>query len=381
MYDLDQYGAMIVDRTRTSAYMRAIARAVRPGDVVVDLGCGPGLLALLACRAGAKRVYAIEGNESVAFARELAAANGYAERIAILHGSSRRMELPERANVIVSDLRGVLPLLGDAIASIDDARERFLAPGGVMIPASDRLRAALADAVEFYAQIISPWKDSLDDVRLSPLRERALNTTYSVRFDAQKMLSEAQEWGRFDYPSGARGRAGAKLRFAALRDGTVHGICLWFDTVLFQEIGYSSAPAAPGAPETVYGQLFLPWLEPVKVAAGQEILVDLHADPVGDGYIWRWNTTIPGAANARTLQQSTMEGAPFSQELLRRRATEFVPKASPFGQAEAWVLQSMNGTTSLQEIADGAAARFPKVFRNSQEALQAVSRLSDEFAL
>jgi protein arginine N-methyltransferase 1 len=378
MYDLEQYGAMIADRPRTCAYVEAIMRAVKPGDVVVDIGCGPGLFTLLACRAGAKRVYAIESNESVAFTRELAAANGYAGRIEILHGFSRQMSIPERANVIVSDIRGVLPLLGDAIASIEDARQRFLAPGGALIPAVDKLWAALASVPEYYEQIVSPWQDSLDGVRLSPMRERSLNSTYSVNFDGGKLTSQAQEWGRFDYQSGAQGRAAAKLQFRVLRNGVAHGICLWFETTLFQDIGYSSAP---GQLNTVYGQLFLPWLEPVKVEADQEILVDLHADPVGDSYIWRWDTTIPGKENARTFRQSMMEGARFSPEVLRRRATEFVPKASPIGEAESWVLQSMNGTTSLQEIADGAAARFPKVFRNSQEALQLVSRLSDEFAL
>jgi type I protein arginine methyltransferase len=378
MYDLEQYGAMIADRPRTCAYVEAILKAVKPGDVVVDIGCGPGLFTLLACRAGAKRVYAIESNESVAFARELAAANGYTSRIEILHGFSRQLSIPERANVIVSDIRGVLPLLGDAIASIEDARLRFLAPDGALIPAVDKLWAALASVPEFYEQIVSPWQDSLDGVRLSPMRERALNSTYSVNFDGGKLTSQAQEWGRFDYQSGAQGRAAAKLQFRALRKGVAHGICLWFETMLFQDIGYSSAP---GQLNTVYGQLFLPWLEPVQVVAGGEILVDLHANPVGDSYIWRWDTTIPGQEGPRTFRQSMMEGARFSPEVLRRRATEFVPKVSPHGEAESWVLQSMNGATSLQEIADGAAARFPKVFRNSQEALQLVSRLSDEFAL
>jgi protein arginine N-methyltransferase 1 len=110
MYELDDYGAMIADRVRTNAYAGAIMRAVKPGDVVLEIGCGPGLFSLLACRAGAKRVYAMESNASVAFARELVVANGYAERIEILHGSSRQLDLPERANVILSDIRGVLPL-------------------------------------------------------------------------------------------------------------------------------------------------------------------------------------------------------------------------------------------------------------------------------
>jgi type I protein arginine methyltransferase len=380
MYELDDYGAMIADRVRTNAYAEAVARAVKPGDVVLEIGCGPGLFSLLACRAGAKRVYAMESNASVAFARELVVANGCAERIEILHGSSRQLSLPDRANVILSDIRGVLPLLTDGITSLEDARQRFLAPGGVMIPGVDRLFAALASVPEYYEQIISPWQDSFDGVRLSPMLKRALNSTCSVSFDETKLISAPLEWGSLDYRRGVQGRVGAELRFRALRDDLVHGVCLWFETTLFEEFGYSTGH---GHPNNVYGQLFLPWLEPVSLKAGEEVLVELHADPVGGNYIWRWGARFSGKNQeaGQTFSQSMLDGARFSPDVLRRRSTEFVPKTSPLGQAESWVLQAMDGTKSLQAIADATVAKFPGCFRNSQEALELVSALSDKFAL
>jgi protein arginine N-methyltransferase 1 len=380
MYDLADYGAMIADRLRTEAYAQAIARAVKPGAVVMEIGCGPGLFSLLACRAGARRVYAMESNESVAFARELVAANGYSDRIEILHGASRRLNFSERADVIISDIRGVLPLLSDAITSLEDARQRFLAPGGVMIPASDTLHAALASVAEFYAQIISPWPDLFDGVRLSLMRERALNSTCSVSFEASMLISAPQEWGRLDYQRGTQKRYAAELRLQASRSGLAHGICLWFETTLFEDLGYSTGP---GHPDNVYGQLFLPWREPVNLEAGEEVLVELHADPVGGVYIWRWSARFPAKNQVagRVFSQSMLDGARFSPEALRRRSMEFAPKISALGQAESWVLQAMDGSKSLREIADAAAARFPEVFRDSQEALEVVCTLSDKFAL
>src|SRR5437899_7965145 len=175
MYDLADYGAMLAHHARTDAYAKAIARAVKPGDVVVEIGCGPGLFSLLACRAGARRVYAIESSDSVAFARELVAANGCNGQIEILRGSSRQLNLPERANVIVSDIRGTLPLLAGSVDSIEDARTRFLATGGVMIPGRDILCAALASVPEYYAGLLSPWEESGNGIRLSPMIERVLN--------------------------------------------------------------------------------------------------------------------------------------------------------------------------------------------------------------
>src|SRR5579863_3225377 len=153
MYTLEEFGQMVGDKPRMDAYMEAISRTVRPGDVVVDLGCGVGVFALLACRAGAKKVYAIEGSEIILWGKQLAAANGFSERIEFLRGDSRQMELPERANVIVSDVRGSLPLYGEAVDSIADARRRFLAPGGIQIPESDALFAAIVEAGKSYDAI------------------------------------------------------------------------------------------------------------------------------------------------------------------------------------------------------------------------------------
>jgi PRMT5 arginine-N-methyltransferase/ribosomal protein L11 methyltransferase PrmA len=380
MYDLADYGAMLAHRARTDAYAKAIARAVKPGDVVVEIGCGPALFSLLACRAGAKRVYAIESNESVAFARELVAANSCSAQVDILHGSSTQLSLPERANVILSDIRGTLPLVAGCVDSIEDARTRLLAPGGVMIPDRDVLCAALASVPEYYASLLAPWEDSGNGVRLSPMIERVLNCTYAVAFEAEKLMSNAVEWCELDYRAGARARAAATVRLQAARDGVAHGVCLWFRTTLFEDIGYSTAP---GQPDNVYGQLFLPWREPVELTAGEEVTVDLHADLVGGNYIWRWESRFaPGNGQpGRVFTQSTLESAAFSAEGLRRRSAGFVPKLSESAAAECWVMQSMNGERSVQEIAAEAAQRFPAVFRNSQEAFQAVSRLADKFAL
>jgi SAM-dependent methyltransferase len=380
MYDLADYGAMLAHRARTEAYTKAIERAVKPGLVVAEIGCGPGLFSLLACRAGARRVYAIESSESVAFARELVAANGCRDRVEVLHGSSRSLNLPERVDVIISDIRGILPFLGDGIASIEDARKRFLAPGGVMIPGRDVLCAALVSVPEYYASLVSPWGVSREGVCLSPMIERALNSTYAVAFDTEKLVSGAIEWCELDYCAGAKARSAATVGLRAKRDAVAHGVCLWFRTILFEDIGYSTAP---GQPDNVYGQLFLPWREPVELKTGQEVTVDLYADLVAGTYVWRWGSRF-GAADGqphRMFSQSALESAAFSPEGLRRRSVGFVPKLSEYAAAEAWVMQSMNGERSVGEIATEAAQRFPSVFRNPQEAFQVVSRLADKFAL
>ena len=65
---IDAHRQFLEDAVRLDAFSRAIAEVVRPGHVVVDLGSGTGVLGLLACRAGASRVYSVDQTGMAAFA-------------------------------------------------------------------------------------------------------------------------------------------------------------------------------------------------------------------------------------------------------------------------------------------------------------------------
>jgi protein arginine N-methyltransferase 1 len=379
MYNLEEFGQMIADKPRIEAYIKAISRAVRPGDVVVDIGCGVGVFALLACRAGARKVYAIEGSEIILWGKQLAAANGFSDRIEFLRADSRQIQLPERANVLVSDVRGSLPLYGEAIESIEDARLRFLIPGGIQIPQVDTLYAAIVESEKTYEEIASPWRQKVNGVDLSCVMPTLLNATYYVKVNPETLLTKAEEWCRLEHSAGPGKRAAAKLRFKARRKGMGHGIALWFDTQLFEEICFSSGPSVA---DTVYGRFFLPWLKPVQLEEGEEIDVELHADLVGGAYIWRWETKFRGKAGRpeSCFRQSTFESAQYSYEALRRRASGYVPSLTELGKAQRWMLQAVDGKSSLEEIARAAMGQFPKVFRNLDEAIRTAAELSENFS-
>jgi protein arginine N-methyltransferase 1 len=379
MYSLHNYGTMIADQQRFRAYGQAVGSAVHPGDAVVEIGCGPGVFAMLACKAGARKVYAIELADIAQCAHELAVSNGFGDRVEIIQSDSRRVELPERVDVIVSDIRGVLPLFDHAIASIEDARQRFLAPRGVLIPHRDLLKAALVDATEYYCRLMAPWQTTVPGVDLSGALAFILNTNYGVQFKSEQLLTDALSWGVLDYMKGAETSASAELHFEAIKPGIAHGICVWFEAELFDGVGYSTAP---GAVNSVYGQMFFPWLAAVPIQQGQEVHIRLEADLVGDDYVWQWETKI--SANRlgpeRHFRQSTLQGAVLSPESLRRRAADFVPQLSDSGKADRWLLQAIDGKASLQEIAQAAAQRFPKIFPRWEDALRRAADLAAEFS-
>ena len=104
-YDVPSYGQMMMDRVRTGAYCQALALAVKPEDVVVDLGAGAGIFTLHACRLGARLVHAIEPNDVIQVAREVVHANGFSQRVTFHQAMSFQIELPEPCDVLVTDPR------------------------------------------------------------------------------------------------------------------------------------------------------------------------------------------------------------------------------------------------------------------------------------
>jgi protein arginine N-methyltransferase 1 len=102
------YCKYLTDEVRLSAYQRPINATVRPGDVVLDLGSGTGILGLFACRAGAAYVYSIEVSSIIGLAREICRVNGFLDRVTYMRGLSTELELSRKADVVVADEIGNL---------------------------------------------------------------------------------------------------------------------------------------------------------------------------------------------------------------------------------------------------------------------------------
>ena len=132
--EFEVHRTMICDRVRTEAFWRAIDSVVRPGNIVLDVGAGSGILSVFAAWAGAGRVYAVERTSVAVLAQELAAANGVAEIVQVIHGDVMDVELPEPVDVIVSEWLGGFGIDEGMLAPVIVARDRWLKPGGVMIP-------------------------------------------------------------------------------------------------------------------------------------------------------------------------------------------------------------------------------------------------------
>ena len=375
MYSVGDYGWMLADLGRTQAYAAALRQAVRPGCVVAEIGTGPGYFAMLACHFGARRVYAMEVADVIEVARQIIGQNGYAETIQLIPSKSTAVELPERADVIISDLHGVLPLCEDAVPSIIHARERLLRPGGRLIPRREIMWAGIVESQAAYDRLVPRPENLHADFDLGLVRRMAANSWGGVHLKQNDILAPPQVWATLDYETVTDAGCSGRVDFEVWRQGTAHGIALWFDSELCEDVGFSNCP---GGAEHIYGQGFFPFEEPVTAGPGTRITVQLRAVYAASEYVWCWDTTVADNTSRimKSFKQSTLFGDAIAPHTLRKCADGFVPTLNDDGVTEQFVLGLMDGNQSLREIAATVCERFPRRFGTFQQSLDWVSERS-----
>lgn len=379
MYSTASYGRMVADRVRMEAYHAALAAVVRPGAVVVDLGTGTGVMACLAARLGAAHVYAVEPSDAIQVAREVAAANGLAERITFLQCLGSEVRLPAPADAVVSDLRGILPLLGHNLQALADARARLLRPGGALIPLRDRIHAAPVEAPARWAGCVAPSDADAFGLDVEPARRHAADGWYQVHLEPGQLLAGARPGPVVDYLAPPVDDVAATFEWTVERDGQGHGIAAWFDAELAPGIGFSNAP---GAPPAVYGQALFPWPRPVALRLGDRVRVALRAHLAGENWMWEWRSVVEGADGGETarFRQSTLRDVLPSLARLRRGVPGHVPLPGPDAEVLREVLARMDGRRTVRDIAAEVAALFPDAFAGADAALERVALLSREWS-
>ncbi len=379
MYSIADFGRMIANRERMEPYVQALRAAVRPGMVVADIGAGTGIFSFIACQLGARRVYAIEPNGAIAAARSAAAALGHAGRIEFIERMSTAVALPEKADLIVSDIRGALPFFQRSIPSLIDARRRLLAPGGAMIPLRDTVWAALAHAPAIHRKHIGVWTDNVAGVPMPGIARMAANAWHRARFETRDLRSAAVRCAEIEYMREERSRFEWEIELTCAEEGEVHGLALWFDAEAAPGILYSNGP---GEPELVYGQGYFPWLEPVRLRVGDRVFARMAAWSGDEDFDWLWSTRIAssdGREIAKFQQGTWLANLPLGKALVRRDAA-FVPCPNEAAALDRYVLSAIDGSSSLRDIADRVRQDFPGRFGSWEDALSHVGAISSVYS-
>lgn len=377
MYDrtnadtLDYHGSMLMDSERIDAFRRAIDQVVRPGDVVLDIGCGTGILSLFACRAGAGHVYAVEQGPIIEIARRVCHDNGYQERVTFFENWSARIDLSRRADVLLTETIGNAAFDEGILGWVIDARKRLVVEGGRVIPCAVELWAAPVQ-VDPFPQALAGWRDPLLPFDFSVGYGLASNNLHPVQLEVAELLGESACLSRVDLGGEIRDEIEADASFVVSRAGRLHGVGLWFLAELAPGIILSNAPPNP-APSWVH------WLLPAQrrrtVTAGDRI--DLHLRISENGCHWSWSFG-GGSAESEIHPQTTRRGQLTSLRPLSA-GSEMTPKRTQAAQVDLFILQAMDGRTSMEEIVHKVGVQFPDFLGGPEAARARVLELCDTY--
>jgi len=329
---------MLADPQRMDAYERAIRALVRPGDVVLDLGAGTGILAMLAARAGAARVHAVESMPVARLAVELVRQNGLAGQISVHEADALTLPPFEPVDLVVSDCLGCF-YLDDGMLPAVAAAGAWLKPGGRFCPARISLWVAPVGGFGFAA--IDDWGDRYYGLDFGPARGQALATDYRCDLRPEHLLAVPALFAESLPPNG-EAPSGLELSFT-LTAGRLRGFCGWFEAELAPGVTLTNAPGT----ETHWGQHYFP-LPEIDVAAGERVALRLdvrepewryEADIGGERYRW----TSAGEPGRGSEPRERPADARAEIDALNERAAaayaadRFAEAVAGWEQAAAWL--------------------------------------------
>ena len=370
---LEEHRHYLADEARLRKYAAAIAHGVQPGDVVIDLGAGTGILGLLALRAGARRVYAIDASPALTLARAVVAGNGLADRVVFIRERSTRAQLPELADVVVADQLGAFGYGAGVLEYFADARARLLKRSGRIIPSTLTFLVAPVQSRACRARA-GWWNRSVAGFSLAAVEEIAGATSHAVNIGPEDLVAPAVSGATLPCDENP-----PVLRIAAsttaTRDAAIDGVGAWFEADLGGGIMMTNSPTARDRIDRE--QLFYPFPQPVAARPGDRVDISLTIRP-GE-MVSQWSVTVRDASDTvrDSRTNSSLAGLLVGAADLARSHPAVHPVLSEWGRARQLVLELCDGTRSVQAIEDAVALRFPDLFRDHNAASRFVAESLD----
>lgn len=347
MSNLGYYVSLLEDQRRIAFFARAIEAVVRPGDHVVEVGSGLGTYALLAARAGARIVSAIDRDPvAMALAREIGVERISGGRVRLIEAPAEQVTLDEPADVVIFEDFGSFIVRPGLRRVFRHVKERLARPGARWVPPEIEVVLAPEDYPLRTLDPARPGALPFPSDSIAILRKRALNDPTMVDFKPEWMVAPGVAAGSVRMS----GDLPARLTFAAAtraaRDAEIRGLTAWMRV--------HGAPGevldnSPAEPRPSWRVQILPFEEPVRVARGESIDLWLEAvhGPGPDAVLLRWGARTPAGAR----ESSSTNALPGDLPTLLRGSPEHVPVAVPSSATVSRILAEVDGSNTVAEIA------------------------------
>jgi len=272
---------MLKDSVRTESYRRAImAPGICKDKVVLDVGCGTGILSMFAVKAGAKHVYAIECAAIIDQAREIVRANGMEDKITLIRGKVEEVEVPEKVDVLISEWMGYFLMYESMLSSVIYARDKWLKPDGIVLPDKCTLYINAIEDADYRAAKID-WWGNVYGFNMSCIGEIALSEPLVDTVESRQVVTNDSVLKVYDIAHATKEDAmvmeDAPFTLVAQREDDIHAFVTFFDVQFTQSrVRFSTSPACK---YTHWKQAVLYLRNSLTMRAGEQINGTLSCRP------------------------------------------------------------------------------------------------------
>ena len=288
--DVAMHKVMLQDVVRTDAYNKSINEVVRPEHSVLDFGCGTGVLAMFAARAGARKVIAVDRSPIVKTAKEIAAQNNL-DNIDFYHADHQSLHVGEKIDVIVSEWMGHCLFYEAMLEPLLAIRDRYLAQDGVMIPAEVSLHVGLV-CDEDLLDDLSFLKGQPYGIDFSPIAHVPFQQTDLVTLEPDSILESTAHLGSLNMQTISK--ADTPRVFSGTikpsRKAEIFALCGWFSSILSPGV---TVGTGPNDMPTHWDQILFPLPEHFTVEPSRELTITISplTEQVGKEQFWSWSIT------------------------------------------------------------------------------------------
>ncbi|CAD5123303.1 DgyrCDS11660 [Dimorphilus gyrociliatus] len=294
--NLEVHRLMLADKSRMDAYQSFINEnaALFSGKIVMDVGSGLGILSLFCAKAGAKKVYAVEGSEMAKMCETIIKDNNFSDTIQVIHKAVEDIQVSdiEKVDIIVSEWMGFYLLHESMLHSVLFARDTFLKDDGLIVPRIANIYLSPVELRDFKSKF--DFWNNVYGFDFSSAGEAERNTTFGQaqieNIKAQDLLAEEQLVLSIDLKAATEEDLESIIgtfKFTFKKYGVIHGFALWFDCIFTDgenEETEVTLDTSPNSESTHWKQTIIPVPEAFLVEENGEVNCKLYLKRDGRSY-------------------------------------------------------------------------------------------------
>jgi predicted RNA methylase len=274
---------MLKDEVRTKTYQAAILQNPHlfKDKVVMDVGCGTGILSMFAVQAGAKHVYAVDCSSIIEQAKQIIAKNGFETSITLIRGKVEEIELPvPQVDIIISEWMGYCLLYESMLDTVLYARDKWLVPNGIIFPDKAVMYVCALEDAQVKNERIDFW-DNVYGFDMTAIKDVAIREPVVDVVDSRAIVTDAVPILKLDILTCTTDDLAFTSPFAleAQRNDYIHGLVVYFEcafTQVHKPIGFTTAPFAK---YTHWKQTVFYFHDPITVCKNEVLSGEISCKP------------------------------------------------------------------------------------------------------